>query len=880
MSLQPGARLGPYEIVSLIGEGGMGQVFRARDTKLAREVAIKILPPLFAEDPERLARFEREARTLAALNHPNIAHIHGMESDERVHALVMELVDGEDLSARIARGPIPVGEAIAAAQQIADALEAAHEHGIVHRDLKPANIKIRDDAVVKLLDFGLAKAWTHETAGGDPANSPTLTARATQLGTILGTAAYMAPEQARGKNVDRRADIWAFGVVLFEMLTASRAFPGDDVTDVLAKVIEREPDLSRLPASTPPTLRRLIARCLIKDPKLRLRDIGEARLALVDAQQELAAGVPPARAQVERAVTVSLWRRALPWVAALGIVTVLALAFRPRPAASAGPLMRLQISLPPGVEVYSAVGAALTISPDGSLLAFAGVRQGVRQVFLRRLDSYEITPVRGTETAVSCVFSPDGRELLVGMSDTSLRRVRLSDGLVQVVTSSTSVYFGGWLSNDRAVFSKDGRLWMTDGTPGAMPVQLTEAQADPTSIDVQSVPVPGREALLFTSGRPEAADQARIESLSLPDRVRKTVIERATNPLVTAGRLLFLRNRVVFSAPFDAATLTITGDPVPVLRDVSIVQNRGISPILSVSDTGILVYSSTSSVQSEIVSVSRQGAERTLLTLDMPIINPRIAGAGRWLILEQLGSGLWVQDLERGALSRLTEAVEAAGFPILAPDGQRAVYRTLPGMSTVRVDGGGKAAAIEGSGDSEFPSAITPDGKDLLYTKITPTTAGDLYVLPLAGGKPRVLLSTPAYEGGAEVSPDGRWIVYVSNERGTSEIYLQPYPAMDRRIQVSTSGGIHPRWNPTGGEIFYRTGERVMSVRITTTAAGPSLSEPVPLFSGRYAFGGGLTIPNYSVTADGNHFILVKERSGATLNVVLNWLAGIERGER
>ena len=879
MSLQPGVRLGLYEIVSLIGEGGMGQVFRARDSKLAREVAIKILPPNFAQDPERLARFEREARALAALNHPNIAHIHGMESHEHVHALVMELVDGEDLSARIARGPVPVDETIAAAQQIAEALEAAHEHGIVHRDLKPANIKIRDDAVVKLLDFGLAKAWTHENPGGDATNSPTLTARATQLGTILGTAAYMAPEQARGKTVDRRADIWAYGVVLFEMLTATRAFPGDDVTDVLAKVIEREPDLSKLPASTPPTLRRLIARCLIKDPKLRLRDIGEARLALVEAQQELAASAAPTRADVARAATVPLWRRGLPWAAVLGIIVV-AVALRPRPAAIAAPLMRLQLALPPGVEIFSAVGAALTVSPDGSMFAFVGVRQGVREVYLRRLDSYDITPVRGTETAVSCVFSPDGRELLVGMSDTSLRRVRLSDGLVQVITSSTSVYFGGWLSNNRAVFSKDGRLWMTDATPGATPVQLTEAQPDATSIDVQSVPVPGRDAILFTSGRPEAADQARIESLSLPDRVRKTVIERATNPLVTAGRLLFVRDRVVFSVPFDAGTLAITGDPTPLLRDVNIVQNRGISPILSVSDTGVLVYSSASSVQSEIVSVSRQGAERTLLTLDMPIMNPRIAGAGRWLILEQLGSGLWVQDRERGALSRLTEAVEAAGFPILGPDGLTAVYRTLPGMSTVRVDGGGgKATAIEGSSDSEFPSAITPDGKELLYTKLSATTAGDLYVLPLAGGKPRVLLSTPAYEGGADISPDGRWIVYVSNERGTSEIYLQPYPAMDRRIQVSTSGGIHPRWNPKGGEIFYRNGDRMMSVRMTTTAAGPSLSEPVALFSGRYAFGGGLTIPNYAITADGN-FILVKERSGATLNVVLNWLSSVDRGAK
>ena len=882
MTLPAGTRVGVYEIVGLIGSGGMGEVYRAHDTKLGRDVAVKILPPLFAHDAERLARFDREARTLAALNHSNIAHIHGMEEAAAggipVHALVIELVDGEDLSSRLARSAIPIPEAISIARQIAEALEAAHEQGIVHRDLKPANIKIRDDGVVKLLDFGLARAWTPEPTSGGAMSSPTLTARATQMGMILGTAAYMAPEQARGKSVDRRADIWAFGVVLFEMLTASRAFPGDDVTDVLAKVIEREPDLAKLPAATPPSLRRLIARCLIKDPKQRLRDIGEARLALLDAQQEIAHGLPPSSVPGRPAPA---WRRVVPWVSSLGIAAVvLALVLQPRGGTgSPGRVMRLQISLPPDVEVYTAVGAALALSPDGSVLAFVGVRGGMRQVFLRPLDSFEITPVRGTETAVSCVFSPDGRDLLIGLSDTSLRRVRLANGLVENVTSATSEYIGGWLPDGRIVFSREGRLWRSGAAGDEVPTQLTEATGDATMVESQPAPVPGREALLFVSGRATAPDQARIEALSLTDRARTTVVERATSPALTStGHLLFLRDGVMHAARFDSASLRVTGEPLPVLRDASIVRNRGVAPIMAISTTGVLVYSSTGAMRSEVVTVSRQGEERTVLSLDRAITNPRISRSGRWLLFEELGSGLWVHDFERRALSPLTEQTTLSSFPIFSPDGQEAVFRSPAGLFRAPIDGSARAVQIAGTADSEFPTGFTADGQELLYTKLTAAMAGDLYSIPIGGGTPRVLLSTPAYEGGAQVSPDGRWIVYVSNARGTSEIFLQPYPGFNRRIPVSTGGGIHPSWNPKGGEIFYRNGDRLMSVRMTMTPAGPSLTEPAVLFSGRYAFGGGLTIPNYAVTADGDHFILVKERAGASLNVVLNWFEEIEKG--
>src|SRR5262245_30987512 len=481
MELPAGTRLGVYEIVGLIGAGGMGEVYRAHDTRLGRDVAIKILPELFAADPERLARFEREARTLAALNHPNIAHIHGLEQQGRIHALIMELVDGQDLAERLMHGALPLVDALPIARQIADALEAAHDHGIIHRDLKPANIKVKDDGTVRVLDFGLAKALAPDgTSSADGMNSPTLTARATQMGFILGTAAYMAPEQARGKVVDRRADIWSFGVVVTELLTGERAFKGEDVSEVLARVIERDPDLSRLPPAVPPSLRKLLVRCLVKDPKQRLRDIGEARIAIDEAQRELtqassvstAVAIPVAASMAPAAAATPTWRRGLPWAiaAALLIALVIQVARNPAPQVIASEsVRRLQIALPQGVELYTAVGAAVSLSPDGSSLALVGVRDGVRQAFLRRFDAFDVEPVKGTESAVSCVFSLDGKELLVGLSDTSLRRIRLGDGFTEIVTPTTSEYYGGWLADGHVVFTRDGHLWIANNVPGTAP---------------------------------------------------------------------------------------------------------------------------------------------------------------------------------------------------------------------------------------------------------------------------------------------------------------------------------------------------------------------------------------------------------------------------
>jgi Tol biopolymer transport system component len=506
-------------------------------------------------------------------------------------------------------------------------------------------------------------------------------------------------------------------------------------------------------------------------------------------------------------------------------------------------------------------------------------------VFQRRLDQFEITPVRGTEAASACAFSPDGREMLVGLSDSSLRRIRLSDGLIETVATTTTWFAGGaFLPNGRVVFTKDSRLWISGETPGAAPTRLTDAQAGSTAAEVQPVVVPGGKAVLFVSARPEAPDSGRIDTLSLTDKVRTTIVERGSSPMITrTGHLLFLRDGALLAAPFDVQSLKTTGDALPVLRDPGVVgRMTGDAVNMAVSETGVLAYVSTTSVQSEIVSVSRTGEEQLLLRNQRPAANPRLSPDGRRLLLfEEIGAGLRVWDLERGTPARLAEGFPQASFPVFARGGLEVVFCLSNGLFRQPIDGSAKPVHIAGSEANEYPNGMTPHDADVLFTKITAATSGDVYALPLAGGKERALINTAAYEGGAQISPDGNWMVYVSNELGGGyEVFLLPYPALDHRQRVSSAGGIHPLWNPVwspkGGEIFYRSGDKMMSVRVTVTPDGAKPAQPVELFSGRYAFGNGNTMANFSVTKDGERFILVKQ-SGASLNVVLNWFEALKR---
>ena len=490
MALAPGTRLGVYEVTAPIGEGGMGQVFRARDTTLNRDVALKVLPDSFANDPDRLARFTREAHTLASLNHPNIAHIHGLEESGGVRALVMELVEGDDLSQRIARGAIPIDEALTLAKQMAEALEAAHEQNIIHRDLKPANIKVRPDGTVKVLDFGLAKATGPSEASGD---APTMRSPAmTQAGMILGTAAYMSPEQARGKTVDKRADIWAFGCVLHEMLTGARLFAADSVPETLGLIFSREPDLTRLPTATPARVRTLIARCLVKDPRQRLRDIGEARLAL-DAARDTPGAVQPS-------MVPTLWRWA-PWgvAAALALVAAWALWSQTRPATTAPQVTYLEIGFPREVEIFPATSLAPAISPDGRTVAMIGVRDGLRRVFLRRLDRPEATELRDTVGANGAVFSPDGGSVAVRLSSGLITRIALADQQRNVLTSGVDANLSITWSEAGIIFGREGALWIVS-PEGGVPRALTvlEAARHEVAHD-NAVVLPGGRLVLFTS---------------------------------------------------------------------------------------------------------------------------------------------------------------------------------------------------------------------------------------------------------------------------------------------------------------------------------------------------------------------------------------------
>jgi Tol biopolymer transport system component len=898
MSLSPGTRLGPYEIVAPIGAGGMGEVYKANDTRLDRIVALKVLPEALAADPEFCERFTREAKSISALSHPNICTLFDVGSRSfaegaggpHVDYLVMEYLEGETLAARLERGALSLADALRIATEIASALDKAHRQGIVHRDLKPGNIMLvksggarSDQTQAKLLDFGLAKIGPAATLSGvaptglvtspRPAGQP-LTAQ----GTILGTFQYMAPEQIDGEEADARTDIFAFGAVLFEMLTGRRAFAGKSQASLLGAILkEQPPPVSQVAPVAPPALDHVVGVCLAKDPDARFQTAHDLLLQLKWIAKGGGAAVAPTPA-----VAAPPWRRALPWaLVAASLLTALAtVLMRDRTAPAA--LTRLQIALPPSIELATSGAFSVCLSPDGSSLAFVGIREGIRQVFQRRLDQDRIAPVPGTENAFSCAFSPNGRELLVGLGDSSLQRMGLFDGKTEPVAPSTSSYMGAWLPNGRVVFAKDGRLWMSGATPGAAPTQLTSARAGSTAVEMHPVPVPGGKAVLFVSANPETPDSGRIEAVSLADKVRTRIVDRASSPVLTRTRhLLFLRDGVLLAAPFDEQSLKTTGDATPVLSDVRVVRTYGTSfGTMTLSDTGVLAYVSTSTVQSEIVSMSRTREEKILLSNLRPAANPRLSTDGRWLVLDEVGAGLRVWDLENRTSTGLAEGWTF--YPIFARGGKDVIFGLSSGLFRQPRDGSARPVQIAGSDARESPTGLTPDGADVLFGKITDTTSADIYALPLAGGKERALVSTAAYEGGAQISPDENWMVYVSNELGGGfggfEIFVLRYPALDivHRRKVSSGGGTQPVWNPKGGELFYRNGNRMMSVRLTGTPERPDFTLPEELFSGFYAFGGANTIPNYSMTKDGDHFILVKQ-SGASVNVVLNWFETLKR---
>jgi serine/threonine-protein kinase len=916
LTLAPGTRLGVYDIISLIGEGGMGQVYRARDTKLNRDVAIKVLPESFAHDADRVARFTREAQTLASLNHPNIATIYGIEDcpaphasvggSQHIGALVMELVEGDDLSKRIAQGALPMDEALPIAKQIADALEAAHEQGIMHRDLKPANIKVRTDGTVKMLDFGLAKILEGGAAGrlgraGEArlqnlSQSPTIApAMMTGAGMILGTTAYMSPEQARGKAVDTRADIWAFGCVLFEMLTGRTAFGGDTMTDVLAAIVKNEPEWQALPAGTPPIVRSLLRRCLQKDPAERLRHAGDARLEIREAIAEpvTSSHASSLRSRGMRSAVVVPWALAAMLALALGWLVMragLRRATLPAPATT-----RTELNLPSGVELYSGFAQNLAISPDGTRVAFIGILGGVRSLYVRRLDQFEAVAIPGTPTISSCFFSPDGLAVGFRSSDGTVKKVSLGDGLVQTLSrdADPSGNGGAWGTDDRVTFVRGGALWQVSASEGpARQLTTLAAEKHETSQSWPTV-VGGGRAILFTSVTGPDRGAAHIEVVKVSTGERHVVVDSGSFPLYAAsGHLIFFRDGALLAAPFDVERLEVTGPTVRVVPEVPV--DRSGAPLAALSSAGVLVYQSTGTL-SQVVWVSRQGVEQPITDTPRLYTTPRLAPDGD-RVLVHVNGDLWIQDAARRRFTRLTSNQTVGNtFPVWTPDGSRVVFKAGPGLRWMDTDGSGRSQDIPQTTTADYPSSVSQDGGTLAFTRLTSDSSADIEVLSLRDEpQPRPLVKTSAYEGGADFSPNGQWVAYSSDESGQMQVYVRPFPRGDGkapvstqggrdvswRIPVSTQGGRAARWSGNSKELFYRDGNKMMAVSVSGGSDGsqPTFSSPRMLFEQRYASGAAVTVANYDVSADGERFVMIKDESGSgRLNVVLNWFDELTR---
>ncbi len=884
-----GENVGSYRVLSKLGEGGMGEVYRAHDTSLNRDVALKVLPELFAIDAERVARFTREAQTLAALNHPNIAQIYGLAdmapgSGRSVRALVMELVEGDDLSVLIARGPMPLGEALPVARQIADALEAAHERGIIHRDLKPANVKVRPDGTVKVLDFGLAKAMDPAAgSSADAMHSPTLTARATQVGMILGTAAYMAPEQAKGKAVDKRADIWAFGVVLYEMLTGRRAFPGADVSEVLASVLMREPEWAALPASTPAAIRRLLARCLERDPARRLRDIGDARLELQDG----AAPDPEAPAHPVATPWIPAW---LPWTVAAMALAAAAWAFaRPpavEPATSADGHFTIQ--LPPEAPVVTSDLPAwsegpLAVSPDGRQVVYVAPLGERTQLYVRATGDLTPRALAGTEGARLPFFSPDG-QWIGFFADAKLKKAALAGGTPVTLADAPAGTGGSWSSDGEIVFAPSYTSGLfTVPEAGGSPRRVTTLDSV-AGDDVHGWPqvLPGRRAVLLTVIA-WARESSAIVLVDLDTGARREVQSDASfgrfvssGPGAPTGHVVFVRDGALMAAPFDPSGAEPAGTAVRVVDNVGHAR-------FDLSASGVLAYlpGTGSGGDFSLVWVDRTGASRPINTLLRGYEDLHLSPDGRRIALtiEEPGADspahVWLADTERGTLTRLT----FDGFsrdPVWAPDGKSLVFGSKRGNDTFglyrqSIDGRSAAELLWASPTPIWPDpqSWTPDGRTVVFTTKGTTTDDDVWTLSLDGGVARPWLEEPGSQSAGRLSPDGRWMAYNSNEYGRDEVYVRPYPGPGAKRLVSEGGGVNPIWSRDGRELFYRRVGEFFVVSVDTEA-GFTAGKPARMFSGRYRWTG----RDFDVSPDGSRFVMMRNddpRTSGTINVLLNW---------
>jgi serine/threonine-protein kinase len=877
MSLAPGTRLGPYEVNAKLGEGGMGEVYRARDSKLGRDVALKILPAALSNDPERQARFRHEATVLASLNHPNIGHIYGFEDSGTTHALVLELVDGPTLADRLRGGALDQAEVLGIARQIADAIEAAHDVGVVHRDLKPANVKVRPDGAVKVLDFGLAKALdpSQGSRQGDMSNSPTLTSPArTEIGVILGTAAYMAPEQARGRAVDKRADIWAFGCVLFEMLTGRAAFAGDNITDTLAAVVRGEPDWTSLPDDVPPSIRRLLRRCLAKDRKDRLSDIGAARLEIDDVTRPVPAS-ESASTVTRLEVQGPRWSLAASFV--LGaIVTGLAVwVLKPAAASSSPSVLRFELDLPGEAEFAGNAGSGVAIAPDGLHIAYtASPIRSPQQVFVRNLVTGRTVELSASGIPYGPFMSPDGRQ--AGF---------IASGILwrAPVDGGTPAEIGRISTTDRGVvWSPDGFIY-SGGAEGLSRIHESGGNREPlTTLDKDAgevghrfpAVVPGNQAILFTIFK-GGLDDARIGVLDLASRQVRVLFDRPAHSAQVVGtHLVYLRSGALMAVSFDAARIEVTGEPKPIVNGVAF--NNGGAAHFAVSANGTLVYQ-----PAERVFKSRPAwldARGGITPIEAPIDeygDIELAPDGRQIVLSRFDanrrSDLLVWDVERKAMARVTSTPGYHENPIWTPDGRALVFQERTQLGSfgrlMRQPADGSTPAVEIAagptaqlfGESgRFPGSFLRDGATLFFAEQA-TAAASIFAFDVASSTTKrlgVAGSDP------RISPDGRWLAYVVRSRTGSVLSVVPYPATSSGRWTVSPLANRPRWSRDGRQLFYATPDGIFAVDVSTS---PAFQTTAPR---RWH-----SAARFDVASDGRLLILLDEESRVAKPViVLNWL--------
>ena len=908
MTLTPGTRVGPYEITGSLGAGGMGEVYRAHDTKLGRDVAIKILPRIFTSDPDRLARFEREARLLASLNHPHIGAIYGLEAIDGTPALILELVEGDTLADRIAKGKalkvegsgLPIPEALAIARQIADALEAAHDRGIVHRDLKPANIKITPTGVVKVLDFGLAKpgaggAGQAGEAGTELTHSPTITIGGTRDGVILGTAAYMSPEQARGQVVDKRTDIWAFGCVLYEMLTGRLAFDGATVSDAIAVILQRDPDWRALPASTPVAVCRVLRRCLEKDATRRLHDIADARIDL-DASDEQSSASARRMVAPRRAERIA-------WAGAVALIAALAL-FRGgylSPASVDTHAYRTSILLPPGVDtadVGPVPAGRFALSPDGRLLAFVARGADNRELlWVRPLNALTSQPLAGTDGAAYPFWSPDSRSIAFA-AQARLKRIEASGGPVLTVTDAMADAPGTWNRDNVILFTAAApslALRRVSASGGASAPVTTPDVGIGQSRHIYPFFLPdGRHFLYFAVGSKAGGRVAPggiyVGSLDAAEK-SKRLIEEGSVAKYAQGALLFTRDGFLMAQPFDVERLELTGQAAPLGDQVNTRATTGRIGAFSLSETGVLAYLNPPSIDAgRLVWFDGAGARAGTVGNPGDYSDLELSSDGRRAVVRRPDvetgvSNLWVIDIARGLPTRFTFEASQENSAIWSPDGSRIVFRSQrrehSDLYQKLSSGAGTEDVLLADNTAKFPESWSPDGRFILYRIGNGTSAtgtDDLWILPLGGDrKPFPFLQTRFSEGQGRFSPDGRWIAYASDESGQYEVYVASFPGPGGKRQVSTTGG-YPRWRRDGKELFYiAPGNKLMAAAVNGQGSSFEIGAVRTMFDVRPGGAGYF----YDVAPDGRHFLVntaVGEQTAAPpITLIVNWPALLKK---